>query len=189
MSLENEMAKAIRFAIRKGIPVIVTEGNVTAVDKDKHTCDVDRPDLPDLPAVRLNATLDPGNDIITVFPKVGSKVLCILVENQPADAFMLTATDIEEISVKIGDMTILVNKDNIQFNDGQLGGMVKAKELKTQIDKNTEVLKALLQILTGTTINEPGNGAPSALQLALSAVLAGKQTADLSSIENSKIKH
>ena len=189
MSIEKELAKALRLMSRKAVPIVVSEGIVTAVDKVARTCDVDRPDQPDLPAVRLNAMLQPGDDIITVFPKKGSKVLCILVENQPADAYLLSATDIEEISVKIGSMTVLVNKDNIILNGGNLGGMVKARELKTQVDKNSAILDAIMQVLSGSPVMEPGNGSPSALQTALKGAVSGKQTADLSNIENANIKH
>lgn len=171
--IENELARAIRNTIRKGIPVMVTEGTVEAVDKETRTCHVKRDGLPDLIDVRLNAILSPTGDTFTIYPQKGSNVLCVLVDNQPADAFIISVT----------------NYDEIVFGDGSLGGFVKAKELKTQVDKNTDILKALMNILNGAPITEPGNESPSAFQTALKGALAGKQTADLSNIENPKIKH
>jgi hypothetical protein len=77
----------------------------------------------------------------------------------------------------------------ILFNGGENGGLIKIESLKSELDKVNQILDAILQIINGTPIPEPGNGANSALQTALSAVLTGKQTPTYSEIENEKIKH
>lgn len=82
---------------------------------------------------------------------------------------------------------LLIKCEKVIFNDGTLGGMVKAKELKTQSDKDKDILSALLSIINGAPINEPGGGAPSALQIALRAALAGKQVGTWDNLENDKI--
>jgi hypothetical protein len=85
--------------------------------------------------------------------------------------------------------SFVINCDTVVFNGGQLGGMVKAKELKTQSEKDKAILDALLQIINGAPVMEPGNGAPSAFQAALQGVLAGKQTGTWTGLEDSKITH
>lgn len=75
-------------------------------------------------------------------------------------------------------------------NDGscELGGdtdnMVRYSILKEEYDKTKAVLDAILNILNGAPVNEPGNGSPSALQIALSTALSGLSTGD---IEGSRI--
>lgn len=85
-------------------------------------------------------------------------------------------------------LSISIEDGNIIINGGDLGGLVKAKELKEQSEKDKAILDALLQVITGSSISEPGNGAPSALQLALQGALVGKQSGTWNSLENDKIK-
>lgn len=186
--IDRKLASELRKAILGIMPVYVTEGKVTTVDKVACTCDVEREDLPKLLGVRLNAIIEPG-DVITFFPKNGSKVLCIMIGNQPTECYLLSTTEIDEVSIRISNTSILINNDIIEFNGGSLGGLVKAGELKAQIDKNSAILDAVLDILNGAPIAEPGNGQPSALQAALKTVLIGKETANLNDIEDDKVKH
>lgn len=67
---------------------------------------------------------------------------------------------------------------------GASDNMVRFAPLKEGYDKTKDVSDAIVTILTGPPINEPGNGAPSALQAALSSALSGKSTGD---IDDSKI--
>ena len=76
--------------------------------------------------------------------------------------------------------------------EAEIGGnsdnMVRYSPLKDEYDKTKDVLDSILNILTGAPINEPGNGAPSALQAALSAALVGKSTGDISGSKIDEIK-
>lgn len=80
-----------------------------------------------------------------------------------------------------------MNYNLFEFNGGTLGGLVKAKELQLQSNKDRDILQAVINICTGPTITEPGNGAPSALQIALAGVLTGLTPGTWDNLENPKI--
>jgi hypothetical protein len=81
----------------------------------------------------------------------------------------------------------LKNDNTVEFG-GTGNFLVKYNELKENYDKTKEVLDSILTILNGAPIPEPGNGAPSALQTALSSALAGKSTGDISGSKISDFK-
>ncbi len=103
MSLESVIQEAIEKGAEAIIPLTITQGVVTKVDKETNTCNVERENMPELFKVRLNAIVSPGANVITVYPQVGSKVLVGLVENIKTDAYMLSATDIESIIINGGE--------------------------------------------------------------------------------------
>ena len=71
MGAESAFEQAVRKIIEKSTPITITEGTVKSVDKAARTCDVERDDLPELFDVRLTATLEPGDDVATIFPTPG----------------------------------------------------------------------------------------------------------------------
>lgn len=139
MSLESVMREAIEKAARTIIPVMVTEGTVTKVDKEAKTCDVERDDLPELFKVRLNAITTPGDDVVTIYPKAGSKVLVLLIENNKTDGYLLTATDIDEIII----------------NGGQNGGIAISQKV---IDELKAVKDDLNDLKNAIKLWVPSNG-------------------------------
>jgi hypothetical protein len=76
-------------------------------------------------------------------------------------------------------------KDTLKLNTGS-EAMVLGDELKTQLDKTNTLLQAIINIISGTVITEPGSGAPSALQTALSAAITGKTLGDYSDIKSAE---
>jgi hypothetical protein len=172
MSGENVFENAVEAIIERNKVMLITEGTVTAVDKEGLTCDVEREDLPELFAVRLNVDLEPGENIITVFPKKGSKVLCVVVENDETDCFVLTTNDIEEIII----------------NGGENGGLTITPTLVEQL--------AVMSARIDTLENAIKDGVPLAqdggiaYQQTMVAILeANQDVEDFSKIENEKIKH
>ena len=69
------------------------------------------------------------------------------------------------------------------------GGLTITPELKTQLDTTNSLLQALIDIISGTPVNEPGNGAPSALQSALAAAITNESLGTYDNIENEDVKH
>jgi hypothetical protein len=173
MSFETTLRKLIERIMSQSLPIFITEGEVSAVDKTSNTCTVKRADKPDLLKVRLNAILEAGNDVITVYPKNGSKVICAMVENDPTDAFILSTTNIDEIII----------------NGGNNGGLTITPTLVENLNKTAQLLGALLNVINGAPIPEPGNGSASALQTALADALTGQSLGSFNEIENEKIKH
>jgi hypothetical protein len=120
-------------------------------------------------------------------PVVGSKCLIGIINNNIADAFMIEAEQIEQIElVDKSGFKVVLNDGKMSFNGESFGGIVNAKELKTQLDKNTEVLKKIQQAFQSWVPVPSDWGA--ALKTATTAFV-NLQTANLNNIENDKIKH
>lgn len=119
METEATFEKAVEGIVRKNIPLFLTEGEVTSVNKENNTCNVDRGDLPELLDVRLNSILESGDNVVTIYPQKGSKVLCILVENSLTDAYVLAANNIEEIKGMIDTTEFLINAEGFKIQRGE----------------------------------------------------------------------
>jgi hypothetical protein len=160
---------------------------VLEVDKDNDTCKVQVPEGPELFGVRLTAIEDAHDTKAVAYPKVGSIVLVNLIENQESEAYVSKCSDIESILVKTGNHQLHIAADGSQFDDGELGGMVKAKELKTQLDKTNALVQAIADSLT-QWVPVPQDGG-AALKTLINSMLPGKQVGNYSDIENHKVKH
>lgn len=66
------------------------------------TCTVERQDLPPLYDVRLNAIDKSFDDCILIYPSIGSEVLCLVVENEPAETALVKYTSIDKVVITIG---------------------------------------------------------------------------------------
>lgn len=152
---------------------------VLEVDRSDDTCLVKPEDGPELYGVRLKSVVDELQHKVVIYPKIGSLVMCSLVENNPNEAYISKYGEIEEVVLDVKKVTI---------NGGELGGMVKAKELEEQLNKHKAILEAILQVMNGAPLTQPG-GAPSVLQTALKTALTGKQTGDFSNLQNEQLLH
>lgn len=83
---------------------------------------------------------------------------------------------------------LLLKKDGTAEFGGNSDNLVRYSVLKNEYDKTKGVLDAILNILNGPPITEPGNGAPSALQTALKSALTGLQTGDIADSKIEEIK-
>ena len=120
-------------------------------------------------------------------PVVGSKCLIGIINNDPAVTFLIECTQIE--SFELIDKTafkVSLNNGLMTINGDVLGGIVKAKELKTQVDKNTLILEKIQQVFANW-VPVPNDGGASLKALVSSFV--SLQRANLQNIENNKIKH
>lgn len=180
MSFES----AVQQIIKKNEKIAITSGTVTKVTES--CCDVLRDDLPTLTKVRYNSILETPESYIRVIPKEGSYVLCGIVEGDTAEAIVLSCSEIEKVELLIGEIILLVDENGYKINGDNFSGLVKAPELKTQVDKNTAVIKAIQEAFTNW-ITAPNDG--GAALKGLAGTFTGLQRADLSSIENEKVKH
>lgn len=158
--------------------VFVIACTVDSVDIPSRTCDctaISGTGVTEIPNVLLMTEVDDG---ILQVPTVGSTVFVIYsTYNEP---FVCLFSQIDQIILKA---------DAIQLNDGSFGGLTKTLELQTQLNKTNQLLTSLLNIINGPPIPEPGSSAPSALQAALKAAIAGESLGDYSAIENQIITH
>lgn len=163
---------------------------VKELNQDEYTCDVEPVDGgPIYHNVRYKTTIDDDDQGIIITPLKNSFVICSILDNEENGVIVSKITKFEEIEITTEDgFKCHLNGKKLTINGDNFGGLVKAPELKKQVDKNSAILDAILQVFQ-TTVNEAGNGAPSSFQAALLVATTGKQTADLSDIENKTIKH
>lgn len=110
--MEEYLKEIIELVLLKNEKLIIVQGKVKTVrDLD---CDVSRDGQPDLLDVRFHAVLDTVNNVIKIKPKVGSVVLVGLIENSPVDAFIISFSEIEKVSVKLDSTFLEVSKDGIK---------------------------------------------------------------------------
>lgn len=171
--MNDELRRILKQQITGLIPTQVVVGEVIEVSADKTNCDVRclASDIT-LHGVRLAPALGASKTCLIV-PAKGSLCLVGLVENNAAFNYLVAVQNAEEIILRGGD----------------LGGLVKVEELKAQMEKDSKILRALLNVINGLTIQEPGNGSPSALQLALKTKMANLEEGKYDKIENTKVKH
>lgn len=84
---------------------------------------------------------------------------------------------------------IYTNQDFVQIKPVGVLKIGEGKEpiplgdtLKTEIEKTNKLLEALINIIKGPAIPEPGNGSPSALQVALNGAITAEQLGNFSDI-------
>jgi hypothetical protein len=127
-----------------------------------------------------------GLGSINTKPKIDSLALVGAIHNGEA-CFMISCEEIEEVElIDQSGFKVSLNDGLLLINGEEFGGIVNAKELKTQVDKNTLILENIQTVFTNWT-PVPNDG--GAALKALVAAFISLQRADLGSIENPKIKH
>jgi hypothetical protein len=162
------------MTIREAIRLIAEQGDermilatVSEVDDIERTCkctpingDAEILD------VRLQTTVSGG---VYLKPAEGSMVL-VCMANETLGFVVLTS-----------------ELDEVVYFDGSLGGIVKANELKTQLDKTNEVLQAVVDSLKNWVPVTSDGGA--ALKTFFNTTLGIKTVGDFTDIKNDLIKH
>ena len=127
-----------------------------------------------------------GLGSVNVKPKIGSLALVGAIHNGEA-CFMISCEEIEEIELTDQTGFKVHLKDGLMTINGEdFGGIVNAKELKTQADKNTLILQNIQNVFSSWT-PIPNDGGAS-LKALVTAFITLPRT-DLSGIENTTIKH
>ena len=164
--------KMIERIAKNGLPVGTIPATVLSVDMSNLTCDVKPLDGgADIYSVRLKSDLDGGDNGFVIIPKTESTVLVSMVMNNDQYSFVSMFSQVEEI----------------WLNGANYNGIVKADELKSQLDKTNKVINALVSALTEWT-PAPGDGG-AALKVYFASLIAGKTVGDYSDIKNEKVKH
>lgn len=171
MSVESIVETAIEKVVARKMAMQITGGKVTAVDADKRTVDIERDELPEMFDVRLNAVTSPTG-ALTIYPTVGSYVLCAIIENNPVDAFVLTCTNI----------------DKVVLNDGANGGVLKVEAVASELQAIKDDLNAIKTAFTNWVVSPADGGA--ALKSATATWSAQQlQAVDETALQNEKFKH
>lgn len=127
-----------------------------------------------------------GLGAINVRPKLETLALVGSIHNGEA-CFMISCEEIEEIEwIDKTGFKLSLNNGLLQFNGNQYGGIVNAIELKTQVDKNTEILNQI-QTVFKNWMTVPNDGGASLKALVVD--FTDLPRADLDNIQNTKITH
>ena len=136
-----------------------------------------------------------GLDYYQVKPKVGTLCLLGMIENSDTAAFMISATEVEDIvltvtegiEVSVKDLT--VDADSTIFNGGGNGGLV----IDAQADANLNKIKTYVNVLQNATriaitALESLVGGPGTLTTPFDGLMA---TVDMNFVdmENPDVKH
>ena len=166
---EKELIERFAALISKGNSFHV--GKVEAVTGLNCTI---KPDNGDVEFTGVKLSLVDNPDLLIV-PEIGSYVIFAErpINKSEKQYFILYCT----------------RAQSMKINGDQYGGLVKADVLKAELDKTNAVVNAILNVINGIVITEPGSGAASALQTALKTAVTGKATGNFNSIKNDTIKH
>jgi hypothetical protein len=194
-AIEYQIEEAlVRFGKKFSRASIIIEGFIESVDESSFTCSVNVPTKnPDgsntdclYSDVPLKILKESQAGILEI-PKVGTDCLLCFRDNNIQRPQLFQVNEVDKYLIKIGSQTLQITTNGFIFNASSVGA-VKADILKAQSNKDKAILDALLGVINGTPINEPGNGSPSALQAALTSVLASLQSGTWDTLENDKIK-
>lgn len=174
----TDIIKAIRTAAGKKADIIL--GEVTAFDSETWCATVEFNKTLKLDQVSVKCVINSEASGILVEPKVGSKVSCGLIDGKIENLFIITYSEV----VKYRLIT-----DLIELNGDSNGGLLIESKLVQELKKVNQLLQSITSVLNGSPIAEPGNGAPSALQIALKAAVSGKSLPTYEDITNQKVKH
>jgi len=142
---------------------------VISVDLDERSCEVEPlSGGANIPGCRLQAAIEQTSGFLLV-PSVGSFIVVTWLNKNAAFVSMCSTLD------------------EIQLNGDQYGGVIIYDKLKEQIDKNSQFLDSIKQILDSWTPVPNDGGA--ALKTAWTAISTTLETADLSDITNDTVKH
>lgn len=178
MTRFSQALSAFARMITRGSSIV--DGIIISIDKINFSCTIavgTGSNITNYSNVPLKVLTGLQASMIEI-PKVNSKCLMQFRDRNILRPQLYSCHEVEEI---------LINAPKVIFNKGDLGGMVKVKELQTQSNKDKDIIDAMLDIINGAQITEPGNGSPSAFQTALKSALSGKQTGSWDDIENTSI--
>lgn len=170
----DKFRKALDERTRSMLPEQLTLVTVKEVDEQKLTCTctIITEDI-DIYDVSLTPVIDTEASQITTIPTIGTKALMAIVGNDIRNCYLVSSQAAKQVIIRGGD----------------LGGMVKVKELKKELEKTHNLLAALLQVINGAPIPEPGTGSPSAFQTVLKTAIASFSLGQFDDIENEKVTH
>lgn len=176
-----EFKKLLSNKINSKIPVQTEWVTVSEIDWDNKTMTA----IGELNDLEYHDVLL-GIGSFNIKPKIGSLALVGAIHNGEA-CFMILCEKIEEIEIiDQSGFKFILNNGLMTINGEEFGGLVDAKELKKQLDKNTLILEKIQTVFT-TWVPVPNDGGASLKSVASQFI--GLTRSDFSNIENPKIKH
>ncbi|MEQ3500596.1 hypothetical protein ABMY20_12635 [Tenacibaculum sp. SSH1-16] len=109
------------------------------------TCTVVRDGLPELLDVRLNAVSGNFKNTFIVFPKIGSEVLVLEVENAPAETSIVKWTEVDSVQIKIEQFELDADNSGIKLSN-------QGENFKSVYNDMIDEVNKIL-VIQGNTIN------------------------------------
>ncbi|MBQ5596391.1 MAG: hypothetical protein IIU75_04870 [Rikenellaceae bacterium] len=135
-----------------------------------------------VPLMCLNA----GSAVLKVKPKQYSTAIILYTEGDVNRPVFVGFTEVEEITVVVGESSVKITDGLIEFNGGENKGMVLAESVKDKLNKIEDDINALKSAMSSWT-PVPNDGGAS-LKAATSTWFAQRLVStQLSDIENDKI--
>lgn len=169
---EEELIRKLKELMKA--PMQCEPATVKTVDEDELTCSVELADGTELNDVRLKAAIDGVKDGAVQIPEVESTVIIGRIGNDSNTRFVLLFSKVTKVLFYGGEKSELV---------------IWEGKLKTELDKVKSMLTHLVGVINGAPVAEPGSGAPSALQTALNASIAGDQLPNFEDLTDDKVLH
>lgn len=143
---EEDIRKEFAAAFKAKAVTVLAE--VKGVDQQKRTCDIDDGGVI-MYGIRLQSIAQ-GNTGMTLFPKVGSQVLCVRIEDSD-DYMVVHASEVESAELKIQDKSVTMDQNGFVFNGGTIGA-VKADAMVQWMAKVYADIQSLVVTLgSGST--------------------------------------
>lgn len=142
---ENTFSTAVKTIIKQEEKMIITSGVVSKVKQ--HSFDVRREGMAELLDVRFHSVLIAVENEFKVIPKVGSVVLCGIIESDTSQYVLITCSEIEKVIVKI---------DQLEFECSNNGVKIENQN-ENFIDAFNDMFNLLNEIVVvqGNTLNIP----------------------------------
>lgn len=150
----------------------ITQGTVTAVDKDSNTCTV-QIGVNEVVNVPLKPTTEETNFVI--YPAVGSSCAVFFYEKNPLAPVLFMVQTIDSIAIT-NATDISITADSVTFNGGDNGGLINIEAL-------TGALNDLVSTFNQHTHTSAASGSPT------STTLSPAQTFNQSDYEDTTITH
>lgn len=135
--------QAVEQIIKENEKMIIVSGIVKAVRDN--AIDVEREGMADIIDVRLSSVLNGVKNQFKVVPKVGTAVMCGIIENDKSEAILLTCSEVDQVSLKIDDLIWKCDTEGVEVTN-------KGENLRTVIgDLITEVNK--IKVIYGNDVD------------------------------------
>lgn len=151
---------------------------IKSVNEPELTCTVQYDDIR-VEGVRITASTDKADTQTYFVPKTESWVLVSNIETSDTDAVIVAFTEIEKIVVQC---------ENVEFNGGQNGGLIRINDLIAKINAIENDLNTLKNVFS-MWVTVLGDGGASLKTASTTWSASTLQNTVVNDIENPKIKH
>lgn len=166
----------------------LTLAKVVSVNETELTCVVEMlKNETEYQGVRLRSVIDDGVDGIYAIPEVDSIVVVGELDNNRQAMFVVKCSSISKYVLQIGNMSLIMDVNEVVFNGGNYGGLIKVSDLVSKINRIEDKLKSHQHVYINAA-------AVATLTTPASAFLPPDTTlvftnTTVSDIENEEVKH